>query len=156
VDRTEAALGVWQAARTSSGSEPDSQRIRRVREKLVDPTAELFVVERGGDMVGMALAEPFRQRDGKGTVRPGWGHLSMVFVHPGYQGVGIGTELLQRLIEDARWTHLSVWTRETNTRAQRLYRGSGFLPTGELGSIGDGVLTQRWERLGQESSVSGT
>ena len=148
VDRREAALGVWLSARASSGNEPDPQRIRRVREKLSDPTAHLVLVERGDGAVGMALAEPFRYGDGLRAVRTGWGHISMVFVHPDHQGVGAGTELLERLIGDARWTHLSVWTRESNVRAQRLYRSSGFLPTGELGRL-VGETTQRWERSRQ-------
>jgi ribosomal protein S18 acetylase RimI-like enzyme len=147
VDQKEAALRVWQAARASSGNEADPQRIQLVREKLNDPVAQLVLVWRGDDAVGMALAEPFKQGNGMRSVRAGWGHISMVFVHPDHQGVGIGTELIQRLIDGARWTHLSVWTRETNARAQRLYRGSGFLPTSELGSL-VGESTQRWERLG--------
>ena len=144
---------MWQAARAASGNEPDPHRIRRVQEKLDDPTAQLVLVGRGEDTVGMALAEPFKQGDGMRTVRAGWGHISMVFVHPGHQGVGVGTELMKRLIDGARWRHLSVWTRETNARARRLYRGSGFLPTGELGSL-VGEPMQRWERLGRDDSAA--
>ncbi len=149
MDQRDAALGVWHAARAASGNEPDPQRIRRVREKLDDPSARLALVQRGDETVGMALAEPFREDDGLGSIRPGWAHISMVFVHPDHQGVGVGTELLSRLLDGDRWTHASVWTRETNARAQRLYRSTGFVPTGELGSVGGGQLTRRWERSGR-------
>ena len=146
VDQKEGALRVWHAARTSSGAEPEPHRVRRVREKLDDPAAQLVVVDRDGDPLGMALVEPFREGNGALGVRTGWGHISMVFVHPAHQGVGIGSQLLRRLIADARWTDLSVWTRESNARARHLYEAHGFRPTGELGAIGDGEPIQRWER----------
>lgn len=116
-----------------------------MREKLGDPTAQLVLVQRDGVVVGMALAEAFREGDGVRTVRAGWGHISMVFVHPGHQGAGVGTEVVRSLIAGARWRNLSLWTRESNARARRLYRRTGFLPTGELGSVG-GEPTRRWER----------
>ena len=89
-DKRDAALAVWHAARASSGNEPDPARIRRVREKLSDPTAQLVLVERADDVAGMALAEPFRIGEAMRTIRAGWGHISMVFVHPRHQGAGVG------------------------------------------------------------------
>lgn len=116
-----------------------------MREKLGDPTAQLVLVERDDAVVGMALAEAFREGDGTRAVRAGWGHVSMVFVHPRHQGAGLGAEVVRSLIAGARWKHLSLWTRESNARAQRLYRRTGFLPTGELGWVA-GEQTRRWER----------
>ena len=153
MDRAEPALLVWHAARAASGHEPAPSRVRRVREKLSDPLAHLVLVERADDPVGMALAEPFLQGDGMRSVRAGWGHVSMVFVHPDHQGTGIGTELVRRLVSETQWTHLSLWTRETNARAQRLYRSSGFLPTDDLGSVA-GQPTRRWERSGRRGRTS--
>ena len=147
MDQRDAALDAWYAARASLGQEPEAQRVARVREKLADPVAQLVVVERDGDTVGMALAEPFREGHGLGDIRARWGHISMVFVRPDHQGVGVGSELVQRLISEAPWPHLSVWTREANVRAQRLYRGCGFVATGESGSISGGEATGVWERL---------
>jgi GNAT superfamily N-acetyltransferase len=118
---------------------------------LADPAAHLIVAEHGGETVGMALAEPFREANGVGDMRAGWGHVSMLFVRPDHQGVGVGRELVQRLVHDAPWSHLSVWTRESNWRAQRLYQGCGFVATSEPGVIRGGEPIQRWERrdLGQ-------
>jgi len=146
VDLVHAALEVWHASRVSSGDEPAESRIARVREKLAEPAAHLVVVERHGETVGMALAEPFRDDNGKGDVRADWGHVSMVFVRPDHQGAGVGRELLQHLISRGPWSQLSVWTRETNRRAQRLYRGCGFVATGESDSIHGGETIRRWER----------
>jgi hypothetical protein len=61
------SLAVWYAARVAEGKVPDPRRVERVREKLADVDAQLAVVERAGQVVGMALAEPFRDADGMGS-----------------------------------------------------------------------------------------
>ena len=111
------ALAVRYAARVAEGKEPDARRVERVREKLADVEAHLVVVERAGHVVGMALAEPFREQNGSGRVVPGHGHVSMVFVHPEHQRRGVGTELMSDLIDVVLWSRLSVWTREANLAA---------------------------------------
>ena len=148
VEREQAALEVWLAARIAAGEEPGPLRVARVRDKLTDPAGHLEVAERNGAVVGMALGEPFREHDGSGAVRPLWGHISMVFVRPDSQGTGVGTELLRGLVSGGPWTHLSVWTRESNRPARRLYQGCGFVLTGESGTIRGGEVIQRWERCG--------
>jgi len=99
----EAALGVWREARAAEGRPPGTERLERVAEKLADPAGFLFVERQSGDVVGMALAEAFRAAGGRGDVRPGWGHVSMVFVHPEYQGRGVGGRLVGRMIREVPW-----------------------------------------------------
>lgn len=140
------AAAVWQAARLAEGKDPDPERIRRVRQKLAAPAALLVVVERAGDVVGMALAEPFRERDGAGPVVAGCGHVSMVFVHPERQGQGVGRELMTRLIADAPWPRLSIWTRDANVRARRLYAAVVFTETVDAGFTPHGDPIRRWQR----------
>lgn len=142
----EEALAVWHAARTAEGKEPDHHRIERVRAKLADADAQLVVVERAGGIVGMALAEPFRDQDGSGPRVPGHGHVSMVFIRPEHQGQGVGRELMTKLIDEVPWARLSVWTRETNTPAQSLYATVGFTRTGESGHTPHGDPIRRWQR----------
>lgn len=144
--RVAMALAVWRAARVAAGEEPAADRIRRVVEKLTDPNARLVVVSRSDEGCGMVLAEPFRADGGRGDVLPDRGHISMVFVRPDMQGRGVGRELMERLIADGPWSQLSLWTRESNYRAQRLYRSCGFVPTGEFGSTPALEPTQRWQR----------
>jgi ribosomal protein S18 acetylase RimI-like enzyme len=141
----EEALAVWLAARVTEGKQPDADRIERVREKLADVDALLVVVERAGRTVGMALAEPFRDRHGAGQVVPGHGHVSMVFVHPEHQRSGVGRELMKRLIAETPWPHLSLWTRDANRPARGLYAAVGFTPSGEAGLTPHGDPTQRWD-----------
>ena len=142
------ALAVWYAARVAEDKEPDPHRVERVREKLADINAHLVVVERAGQVVGMALAEPFRKHDGRGRLVPGHGHVSMVFVHPEHQRRGVGNELMRQLIAEVPWPGLSLWTRETNEAAQRLYAAVGFTPTSEVGRTPHGDPIRRWERSG--------
>jgi ribosomal protein S18 acetylase RimI-like enzyme len=144
--RAAIALAVWRAARVAAGAEPTSGRVERVREKLSDPDALLVAVDRFDEVCGMALAEDFRADDGRGEALPGRGHVSMVFVRPDMQGRGVGRELMARLVAESPWPWLSLWTRESNHRAQRLYRGAGFVPTGDVGSTPSLEPTRRWER----------
>jgi ribosomal protein S18 acetylase RimI-like enzyme len=144
--RSAAALRIWRDARAAEGRQPTPERLRRVAEKLADPAGFLIVEQRSDDVVGMALAEAFRTAGGQGDARPGWGHVSMVFVQPEAQGSGVGGNLMRRLISEVPWSCLSLWTREANSRAQALYRRCGFVATSELGSTPWGDLTRRWER----------
>jgi ribosomal protein S18 acetylase RimI-like enzyme len=53
---------------------------------------------------------------------------------------------MERLIAEGPWPQLSLWTRESNHRAQRLYRSRGFVMTDELGSTPANESTRRWRR----------
>jgi hypothetical protein len=58
--------------------------VDRIWEKLGEPEACLVIghFAANREVVAMALAEPGRAEHGSGAVIPGYGHLSMVFVHP--------------------------------------------------------------------------
>ena len=70
-------------------------------------------------VVGMALVEPGRADDGAGEPVPGYGHVAMVFVHPSHWSNGYGRHLL-RAVHSLGWTRTTLWTRQSNERAQRL------------------------------------
>lgn len=128
-----AALEVWRAANTARGLGPSTQRQARVHQKIQDIDALLVVARHHGTVVAMALAEPARADDGAGEIVPGHSHISMVFVDPSRWGQRIGTALMAGLHEHAGkrgWTTLTLWTRQTNTRAQRLYAAAGYRPNG--------------------------
>jgi GNAT superfamily N-acetyltransferase len=140
----ESAIEVWRSAWAAQSAEPSADRIRRVRGKVSDPRAFLVVLDRGAAPAGMALVEPYRSANGFGTVQPDRGHISMVYVHPELQGSGVGTELLERVIAQAPWSSLSLWTQRSTSTLRRL----GFRATPEKRVTGTGVRTQRWERAG--------
>lgn len=97
----------------------------------------------------MALAEPGRREDGRDEVVPGHGHISMVFVAPPVWERGIGTALmsgLHRHVRDRGWTTLTLWTRENNTRAQRLYTASGYRRCGRVSLLQTGETIIQLQR----------
>lgn len=54
--------------------------------------------------------------------RPGW--IEHLFVHPDWQGTGIGPTLLAKALEDGQPRQL--WTFQENARARRFYEARGF------------------------------
>jgi GNAT superfamily N-acetyltransferase len=147
VQTTHAAVQVWREAWAALWGEPSADRVQRVRGKVSDPRS--FLLLQGGPEapVGMALAEPYRSANGFGTVQPGRGHISMVFVRPQWQGAGIGGELLGRMIDEAPWPSLSLWIQGMPAPVGTLRR-LGFRATSEWRTSSRGVRAQRWERSG--------
>ena len=137
----EAALRVWRAANEARGRAPSPERVERVREKLRDPGALVVIGRDGDEPVAMGLAEPGRADDGAGAPIPAYGHVSMVFVHPGRWGQGHGGLVLTALHEGG-WARTTLWTRVDNARARRLYEKAGYRPTGRTSALagGDGIM----------------
>ena len=149
MEDVDSALRIWRLARDLEGRGPTAVSDEQVRETLIDPATILVLVDRADQPVGMGVAEPFRDDDGLGELRPGWGHVTMVFVDPAHQGAGVGSEVLQRLAATVPWKSLSLWTQESNLRAHGLYQRSGFRVTDDLGKLPDGEAIRRWERLAE-------
>lgn len=141
------AVAVWAAARVAAGNRPTPARADRVAAKVaagVDGGVALLA-RRGARVAGMLVAEAYRGDDGADERA---GHLSMLFVDPALWGFGVGGALvrsLQRGDQGPGWTRLSVWTRETNVRARRLYVARGFVDTGERSHLHEGEVIGRWE-----------
>lgn len=133
-----AALRMWHAANVARGVVPSPQRIDRVRQKLGEADALVLVGHVDEQVRAMVLAEPWRDADGTGPPVADRGHVSMVFVGPDYWGQGLGRGMLAALhavAEQRGWTRTSLWTRESNQRAQRLYLRAQYRPTGRTGEL---------------------
>ena len=65
----------------------------------------------------------------KGMVHTEAGQICELYVDPFFQGKGIGSALLQFVIQErnARW----LWVLEKNSLAIQFYEAHGFVPTGE-------------------------
>jgi len=77
---------------------------------------------RTGRLCGMLLSS---------IVAPRSGHITQVCVHPEYQGMGLGFELLREslnLLEADGCGAVSLTVSEANTQAARLYQSLGFRP----------------------------
>jgi ribosomal protein S18 acetylase RimI-like enzyme len=75
------------------------------------------------DVVAGALA--LGPRDGRGWLDDSF-EVAELHVHPAYQGMGIGRELLLRLTADRQERTAVLSTMDTESRARQLYRGVGF------------------------------
>jgi len=142
-----AAADVWAAARHAGGRTSSPGRRERILEKLAFSDVALLATY-GAKPAGMIVAEPYLEG---GAVDPTCGHISMVFVDPGYWGSGIGGALVRALQAPPAgqvWTRLSVWTRSDNRRALRLYDSCGFVDTGERAALheGDQISRLEWRR----------
>lgn len=147
----DAAVHVWRAANVARLLPLNVARVARIREKLTDPEACLVLGRSVGneDVLAMALAEPGRAEHGAGAVIPGYGHVSMVFVHPDLWGRGVGRQLLQGLHQRASersWNRTTLWTRSSNERARRLYEGQGYRASGHETTLGDGDAILQLDR----------
>ena len=147
----EAAVRVWHAANVARFQPPSVDRVARIWEKLAEPEACLVIghLDVDREVVATALAETGRAEDGAGVVISGYGHVSMVFVHPDLWGRGVGGQLLQGLNERASergWSRTTLWTRASNARAQRLYVGQGYRRSGQEATLGSSDPILQLER----------
>jgi len=145
------AVRVWQAANVARLLPPSIDRVARIWEKLAEFEACLVIGHLDADrhVVAMALAEPGRAEHGAGAVIHGYGHVSMVFVHPDLWGRGLGRQLLKGLHERASergWSRTTLWTRASNARARRLYEGQGYRRSGHETTLGSGDPILQLER----------
>lgn len=143
----EAALAVWREANCARDQAPSAAREQRVRAKLADHEAAVLVAAEEQQVVGMLLAEDGRADDS--TPIAELGHISMLFVCPNAWRRGVGSALLKALEPIARerkWRRLSLWTRESNLPAQKLYERAGFERAGEMKPLSANDLIGRWER----------
>lgn len=81
-----------------------------------------LVAEQDGKVVGYIVG--YRSAENEG-------HIFSIGVKEGYRGKGIGTELIQALcdmfvVNGLKYARLEV--RQSNKRAQKLYRSLGFVP----------------------------
>jgi ribosomal protein S18 acetylase RimI-like enzyme len=74
-----------------------------------------------------------------------------MYVKPEYQGLGVGTLLMESMKTLARRLHLAnVWLSvfDGNTTAERLYRKSGFVGCGKVsGWLQEGYVTETYMTL---------
>ena len=72
---------------------------------------------------------------GRARVISGGLFLGYLYVVPSRWGEGIGGQLLDGVLAEARrqncW-RIRLWTHEDNDRSHRLYRSHGFEPTGRV------------------------
>jgi len=61
--------------------------------------------------------------------------LTALWVDPGFRSQGVGTKLLEAVLDWARsqgFSQVLLWVTEVNEKAQRLYKRHGFVRTGRV------------------------
>jgi GNAT superfamily N-acetyltransferase len=131
------ALEVWRAAEEARRGGPAApEHGGRVRAHLENPTAFLLVADGAEGVVGMAVGMQGLAADGAGPPIRGLCHIGAVFVAPDRWGEGLGGELVDAVLAEARsrgYDRAQLWTHARNARAHRLYERRGFGRTGREG-----------------------
>lgn len=113
---------------------PFERRQRWWAEHEADPTTPVLVAAAGDTVAGFAYLSWYRPKSGYRYTRE-----DTLYVHPGWQGHGIGRALLAGLVECARELGLHVLIaciEATNVRSIRLHASLGFEPVGTEREVG--------------------
>jgi ribosomal protein S18 acetylase RimI-like enzyme len=107
----------------------DWHSIASLKARLARPNSEFLVADDGKNIGGMAYAAA--TTDAKLVM------LHQLYVHPAFQGKGIGSSLLHEIEDsfpDARTLRLEVEAQ--NASALAFYRATGFTQAGETANCG--------------------
>ena len=63
-------------------------------------------------------------------------HLWYIGVNPDHQGNGLGTQLMQQIIQDAKSMRLPIYLETSNVRNHKFYHELGFNIIGEMSELG--------------------
>lgn len=97
-----------------------AQRERRLREAAADEVN--IVAERGGEVVGFAMAGPARETD------PGMGEVYAIYVRDGAQRSGVGAALLAeaaRRLDALGQRGMLIWVLRENAKGRSFYERMG-------------------------------
>lgn len=120
--------GIYGAAKVTEITD-DWHSIASLRRRLSRPNSEFLVADDGKRIGGMSFAEA---DEAGGTVT-----LKQLYVLPAFQGRGIGSMLLDEVIEsfsEAKLMRLEV--EEANAKAIAFYVAQGFARTGRTANCG--------------------
>ena len=114
---------------------PDLEEMQRRATALQDAALPYLVADHAGTVTGYAYAGPFRPRKGYCYTLE-----DSVYVHPDAVGTGVGSLLLQALVEQCRAQQfqqlVAVIGDSANAPSLALHRKLGFQQTGLLPGVG--------------------
>jgi ribosomal protein S18 acetylase RimI-like enzyme len=105
----------------------EAHSVARARADLTNPAKAAWLVEKGGEVVGYALACPAKLPHAE--VTPTCGELDRIYILAAHRGGGLGSRLLDQTLawlERDRPRRLWIGVFSENLGAQRLYASRGF------------------------------
>jgi GNAT superfamily N-acetyltransferase len=110
--------------RTMTFLPPDEEGARNFFTRIAPDLYEFQLAEVDGSVVGMA------------AIKEGDDFLHHLYVHPDYQGQGIGAALLAWAV-GRRPEGIQLWCFQPNAGARRFYERHGFVPIEETDGVGN-------------------
>lgn len=110
------------------GFAPPPVDVARERDALATPDVRCVVAEPGGVLAGVVGWRP-ASTSRLQSPDPGLVHFVRLFVHPGWQGTGLATKMMNMAIDDARtrgFTSMVLFTPAAHGRARRFYERVGW------------------------------
>jgi len=110
----------------------------RRRKEIESGVAGHFLVELGGEVIGIAISGPARDDDA-----PADRELYAIYVREAHQGTGLADDLMQAALGD---DPALLWVYRDNPRASAFYVHHNFIPDGEERADSVGILEIRMVR----------
>jgi GNAT superfamily N-acetyltransferase len=116
----------------------DPEKLVSMSEEATEPAwratieegGHVWVFDQDGTIAGFGGHGPSRDAD----ATPGTGELYVLYVDPPAQGAGVGTRLVERIVDELRqggYADAVVWTFAANELGRRFYEGAGWSVDGE-------------------------
>jgi L-amino acid N-acyltransferase YncA len=132
-----AAIYAHHVAHGTASYDKDAPSVDETRAKIrriVNSSWPFIVAEEDGSVVGYAYVTQFRDR-----AAYAWTCEDSIYVHPDWQGRGVGKALLQELLERAEafgFRQMAAVIGGAEPASIRLHAGFGFREVGRLHAVG--------------------
>ena len=113
---------------------PSADQTRAKIRRIIDASWPFIVADQDGSVVGYAYVTQFRDR-----AAYAWACEDSIYVHPDWQGRGIGRGLLQGLLrraEEFGFRQMTAVIGGAEPASIRLHAGCGFREVGRLHAVG--------------------
>jgi len=122
-----------QFARTSSAVYCDSELTIDQFKKLLEPTVKILILQSGNRVIGFGYLSKYKPF-------PNFNHTAILtyFIKPGFTGTGLGTEMLDRLLEfgkEQRITNYLAHISSKNIQSLNFHKKHGFDEVGRFKNV---------------------
>lgn len=115
------------------------RRAERYRQSLEAGTEETYVVERGGEILGLLTLGSCRDSD---VDQETTGEIWRIYLSPEHWRKGIGTcvaKQAESMLASRGYTMATLWVLESNNHARRFYEAMGFEADGSIKQLEIGI-----------------